>query len=686
MNLDRTGWIAVIICSIGLVLWYSNAMKQARKAQEAAAERARKEAAENVVGTPENEPDSPVAETPEAVPAEKEELATIHSDRVAFTFTNHGGGIASATFLKHNKVLGDESEKIAFNRYDGADSRGAIGALGKGFGQVGYGREFENLTYAVRENGPESITYAAKRPDGLAVQKSYRVHHEPDEKEGENGHVVDLELRLTNAGAEPIALQDYSVYGGAAAALNARRGMWSGFFWQNGEKPRYKPVTWFNKFLMFNPEREFIEHPTPELTWGGVSNQFFASVVRPVEAADGVYYAGRFPFQVLGEEDISKRMRLKGVECALGLPAQQLAAGETRVFNYEIYVGPKEYARLAKLPGQQKAIMAYDKIPIMGPMFGWVIKPFAQILNRILTFFGEKTGNYGVAIILLTIIVRICMWPLHSKAHSTSKKMAALTPKLTELKEKYPDDPQKMQQEQMKLWGQYGINPLGGCLPALLQIPIFLGYFRMLLSAVEVRHKPFVFWLNDLSMPDTLGHVWDWVPLIGGAPINLLPFLMTGTSYLQFALMPKTGDKTQRMMFMLFPLMFLVFCYRYPSALALYWTCQNIISIGQTWLLNKRPAPELKKVKKVKKGWMQRLQEQAEAAQRAQNAKQRGQKPATGAASSPSGSNNNFGEKGPRNQKPKSRPNQSKNRGSSGKNRGSSSKNTGKGRKRRKRR
>ncbi len=666
MKLDRTGWIAVIICSIGLMLWYSNATKQAQKLAAArAAEEAKKQPKPGIEAvSPQETPD---AEKEPAIPSATEEIVSIETDGVVFNFTNLGGGIKSADLLKHDRYLNSE-DHVIFNQYDGLRFRGAIGALGKGSGARGYGREFETLPYAVESVEEEAVTFSTSRPDGLSVQKRYQVHHEPDEVEGEDGHVVDLELRLTNSGSEPIALQQYSIYGGSAAALDARRAMWSGFYFRNGKKNRYHPVTWFNKFLFINAEREYVEELTPQLTWGGVSNQFFASIVRPVEPLDSTFWAGRFPFVVQGEEEVSAKMRVHGVECALGLPQQELAPGETRVVKYEIYVGPKEYGRLAKLPAEQRAIMAYDKIPVMGPLFGWVIKPFAQILNQILTYFGDKTGNFGIAIILLTIIVRLCMWPLHAKAHTTSKRMAALAPKLAELKEKYPDDPQRMQQEQMKLWGQYGINPMGGCLPALLQIPIFIGYFRMLLSAVEVRHEPFVLWLNDLSNPDTLGYVWDWVPMIGGGPINLLPFLMAGTSYLQFAMMPKTGDKTQRMMFMLFPLMFLVFCYRYPAALALYWTMQNIISIGQTWILNKRPAPELKKVKKVKSSWMEKLQKQAEAAQKAQSAAKKGQKPSPSTtAAAASGGSTNFGEKGPRKQKPKAKT--SRNRSKSSKRR-----------------
>jgi YidC/Oxa1 family membrane protein insertase len=215
---------------------------------------------------------------------------------------------------------------------------------------------------------------------------------------------------------------------------------------------------------------------------------------------------------------------------------------------------------------------------------------------------------------------------------------------LNELRTKYENDPQKMQQEQMKLWSEYGINPMGGCLPALVQMPIFIAYFRMLSSAVELRHEPFVAWIKDLSMPDT-------ITTIGGFDINLLPVLMAATSYVQFAMMPKTGDKNQRMIFMMFPLMFLYFCYTYASALALYWTWSNIISIVQTYVLNKRPVPPLKKPGKRKSTWMERLQQQAEAAQRAQASGRPA--PAAGPSLGGAASSSNFGEKGPRKQKPK---------------------------------
>jgi YidC/Oxa1 family membrane protein insertase len=249
--------------------------------------------------------------------------------------------------------------------------------------------------------------------------------------------------------------------------------------------------------------------------------------------------------------------------------------------------------------------------------FGFVSRPLNWLLNTLHIGLDKLSTeqSWGLAIIFLTIIVRIFIWPLHAKSTHTMKRMSKLQPKMAELKEKYADDPNKLNTEMMGLYRKYGINPLGGCLPMFIQIPIFFGFFRMLDYAVELRNQPFL-WVDDLSQPDTLTH---WL----GIPINILPVVMAGTSVIQMAMMPKTGDKMQQRIMMMMPLMFFFFCYNYASALALYWTTQNIFSIGQTWLMNKVPEPELVARKDGgKKSWVQRMAEKQAEMQKLQ--KERG--------------------------------------------------------------
>jgi len=202
-------------------------------------------------------------------------------------------------------------------------------------------------------------------------------------------------------------------------------------------------------------------------------------------------------------------------------------------------------------------------------------------------------GNFAAAIIALTIIIKALLWPLQNKATSSMRKMSALSPKMTELREKYKDDPTRMNQELMKLYKEYGVNPFGGCFPMLIQIPIFFGFYSMLGTAIELRNSSFL-WVHDLSQPDTVGHFL-------GFPVNILPLLMAGTMLWQMSLTPKTGDAAQQRMFMFMPVIFILFAYNYASALSLYWTTQNLISVGQLYLTRNQPLPVLEKKSAVQK-------------------------------------------------------------------------------------
>jgi YidC/Oxa1 family membrane protein insertase len=218
--------------------------------------------------------------------------------------------------------------------------------------------------------------------------------------------------------------------------------------------------------------------------------------------------------------------------------------------------------------------------------FGW-FGIVSEILLWAMNTIHGWVGNYAASIIILTLIIKSLLWPVQNKATNEMRKMAALSPKMTELREKYKDDPQKMNEEVMKLYREYGVNPLSGCFPMLIQIPIFFGFYAMLGTAIELRNSSFL-WVADLSQPDTVGHIL-------GFPINVLPIVMAGTMVWQMIITPKTGDAVQQRIFYFMPVIFLVFCYNYASGLALYWTTQNIFSIVQLYLTRNKPLPTLEK-------------------------------------------------------------------------------------------
>jgi YidC/Oxa1 family membrane protein insertase len=216
--------------------------------------------------------------------------------------------------------------------------------------------------------------------------------------------------------------------------------------------------------------------------------------------------------------------------------------------------------------------------------YSW-IEPLVKLFEIALTKLYAVIPNYGVAIIILTILVRILVSPLMVKQMRSAEKMRVVQPKVKALQEKYKDDKQKQSEEMMKLWKEEGINPLSGCVPLLFQFPVLIGLFFALQSSIGLRHAPFVLWINDLSQPATIATIpgLDF-------PIRILPLIMAGSMFLQQKMTPSTGmDPAQaKMMLFMMPGMMLLFSYTFPSGLVLYWTVSNILGIAhQYWIRSK---------------------------------------------------------------------------------------------------
>jgi YidC/Oxa1 family membrane protein insertase len=302
-----------------------------------------------------------------------------------------------------------------------------------------------------------------------------------------------------------------------------------------------------------------------------MSNQFFTTILTPLNGAKVAHVWGRrFDVNTPGSPTTY------GMEGAMGMPGFTLQPGETSKVRLQLYAGPKLYARLARLGHDEAEIMNFG-------FFKLVSEPLLNFLNLLHSF----VADYGWAIILLTACVKAVLWPLQNKANRSMQRMALLAPKMQELKEKYKDDPTRMNQEVMKLYKEHGVNPVGGCLPMMIQIPIFFGLFSMLGQAAELRNASFL-WVADLSQPD----VFARIPGIG-FPINLLPLLMGATNVWLIAMTPKTGDAMQRRIIMFMPIIFLIFCYNFAAALALYYTTQNLFTILQLWVNQRQGTPPL---------------------------------------------------------------------------------------------
>ena len=585
---DRKTWLVLALCG-GLLaanIYYSGKAKVAQEAERVRLEAIQKSA--------EPTPDQPVAtdaglvvDTPP--PPTEEVFVTLESSEVIFTLTNIGGGIKMAAF-KNQLQVGSKDKLVEINHY----GAGPIGAL------VGTGENLDTTAYSYKAEqsvAGKKAVFVAQLASGIIAKKTFSLV-EPG-KPG-SPYLLDFSLTLENNSAAPIDLGPWSLFMGEASPLyQAEVGAQTGFFWRENGSINFKDGTSF-KGGMWGSDKSVIRSDVGKaVELAGVTNQFFATALQPKTPVPTSVWSK--PTQV---KLPNSSKTVTSVRAGLQLPAGALNPHELKSFDYRIFTGPKHNPMLRKMEDAWGDgwgdLMQYGYFWWVSRPLNWLLNSYHHLLDGI-----AKKWSWGLAIILLTITVRTVIWPLHAKSTHTMKRMAKLQPEMAKLKEKYADDPNKLNSETMGLYRKYGINPLGGCLPMFIQIPVFFGFYRMLQYAVELRHQPFL-WVGDLSQPDTLTHL----SFLGGIPLNILPIVMAITSFLQIRMTPKTGDPTQQKIIMFMPFMFFFFCYNFASALALYWTTQNIFSIGQTWLMSKVPEPELKaRGGDSKKSWVQKMAE-----------------------------------------------------------------------------
>jgi YidC/Oxa1 family membrane protein insertase len=561
--MDRKSWIAIALSVVGLIVWQWYYVKTYSQPAEAAAA-----AASPAPGSPPAAPESAAAEaaaapTPTPLPrspvleAVNESLYSQSAEYV----------IERAILLLHG---GENQQKVALN---GSRSM-PIGAIGEVPGEASGGFVMET------EPSKGEVVFTRADPDGLEIAKRFTLPYP-----GQDRYLVRMELTFKNAGNAAIQRPGYFVSAGGAAPIHKHDlPMYTKFDWMPGGKFESIDVNWFNAggipFLgiQWQDAQSLYRVEKPDITWAGVASQYFATLVTTEKSKGTSVWAKRF--------DTSKQdnQPVYGMQGGLGMPGFTLQPGEVTTESFLIYSGPKDLKELRTMKGGQDAVMSFGMFGLISELLLWAMNGLNGIFH-----------SYAAAIIVLTIIIKTLLWPVQNKATNEMRKMAALSPKMTEMREKYKDDPQKLNEEMMKLYREYGVNPFSGCLPMLIQIPIFFGFYAMLGSAIELRNSSF-FWIQDLSQPDTVGVI----PYIN-FPINLLPIIMAGTMVWQMVITPKSGDAVQQRIFYFMPVIFLVFCYNYASGLALYWTTQNVFSIVQLYLTRNKPLPTLEKKSVVAK-------------------------------------------------------------------------------------
>jgi len=500
-------------------------------------------------------------------------LVTLENDHIAARFTTAGGAVRDVAFKRYAALQGKpdpyvfnqlhEDPLLAFTDYPGLGRQTNYELVRSSATEVVFRHVLDGRLEVTR-------TYRLLR-DGEKGADPYRIHHETT-------------FRNLTAATAPLGKAALSV--GTAGLIDAADvGQYLNIVSSDGNDTQFierGELEGGGIGSLVGSGRAalpLLERPGT-VVWAGAKNQFFASVYTPAQPGVGVV-ARRIelpPFP----GSLAPTVGLSGA-AKFDLPV--LAANASASLSGLLYVGPQEYRRLAGFAANEDRVLPYSQFFFNRIFLSGYVAP---LLNIILNLTHGWVGNWGVAVILMTLILKVVSLPFTLAASRSAKKMAKLQPEMQAIREKYKDNPQKQQQATMELFKTRKINPIGGCIPILITFPLFIGFFAMLQCTAELRLQPFL-WAKDLAAPDTVGHLFGLTFL----PINIMPILMGATMVVQMRLTPSPSvDNLQMKMMKLMPYIFTLFCYNFSCALALYSTVNGLFTIGQQIVVNRMKDPD----------------------------------------------------------------------------------------------
>lgn len=573
----RNQLIGIILMTLLVMAWFHYYAQRTRQpapgTQPAPAEQA---APRDTLTTSEQAVESPVQ--PGAAPGTQwpylppvpaqddpsQDEVTIENESLRLVFTRIGGRLKSAYVL-----LGDDGENfvqlvptVAAGKLDTE----AVYPMGLRFTDEALGDELDARRFEAEPGqAGRSVTFSLTLPGAAAVRKTFTL--------SDRSYVLTTRVTYQNLEDEPRVLgmdqtPAFSLnWGPNVSSGDEKKGVKQAVYWyldgQLGMQYTAK---------MTSSSGGAFYQVMPGVEWAAVKSAYFVVGLKP----EG------FEPPVEGQV----RMWLRGgpsrFRVGVAAPRFEVKPGETQAADCSLYIGPSELKSLGA---------AWETLPEVQRFFSqrWdIMDRFAKLLLSILNWFhAHILTNYGVAIIFLTVVVRTVMYPLTLKSMRSMKRMQLLAPEVEGLKEKYGKDPQELQKKMMELYKERGVNPMGGCLPMMLQMPVFITLYRMLWSAYELRGAPFILWITDLSEPDQLLHL----PFMAGIPflgmfeyLNLLPILMGLSMVLSQKMMPTSGaaqNPQQKLMMTLMPVFFSFICYRMASGLNLYIFTSTVLGMVQ---------------------------------------------------------------------------------------------------------
>lgn len=456
---------------------------------------------------------------------------TVETERYTAVFSGSGASLKSLTlkgFRETNKP-GAAQVKLLANADPALPS---FSTRGVGFAlsaQAAYSPNVSSLKVAAGEKNRLIFTYVDAQ--GFVVRKTYGFDG--------NGYGIALETQLVNNSAAPIA-------GSFQHLLTSP-------FEQNQSDKRYETYgsSLYADGSLHTDAPKNVASATKKydkgVTWAAINDKYFLSALLSVNNS-------------IASVEL-KKSAAGYLESDISTPAFSVAPGQAVTVSHKLFVGPKEIDIL-KAQGS-----SLEQSLDLG-WFSAIAKPMLYSLK----FFYRYVGNYGIAIIIITVILKIFFFPLTHKSYKSMKEMGKLQPKMAALKEKYKNDKDAMNRAVMELYRDHKVNPLGGCLPMIVQIPVFFALYKALMYSIELRHAPFMFWITDLSDKD---------------PYYVTPVIMGATMFIQQKMTPSNMDEMQQKIMLGLPVIFTFMFLSFPSGLVLYWLINNILTIGQQAYINK---------------------------------------------------------------------------------------------------
>ncbi len=490
---------------------------------------------------------APAAVPTDTAPAKTGERFSVSTDVLKLRFDTQGGTLVGSEFVRYgdnadeskNFVLLDDSKDRVYLAQSGVVSGAVPGAFPthKTPMTVSGARELKDGVDELQ------LTFASTDVGGITLVKTYTL------KRG--SYAVSVKHALTNTTAVPIAPQLY-----LQLVRDGNKPAGESSFYSTFTGPAvYTDAKKYQKI-------EFADIKKKSAEYEKQSTNGYVAMVQHYFASAWVLPEGMDRTISLDAVDIGSNLPDCCYRAAMVAPLTAIAPGATQTIDATLFVGPQEEKMLEALTPGLELVKDYGWLTILA-------KPLYWLLDRLHGFIQ----NWGWSIVALVLLLKIAFYWLNAKAYASMAKMKAVNPKIMEMRERLKDNPQQMQQEMMRIYREEKVNPMGGCFPIMVQIPVFIALYWVLLSSVEMRNAPWMGWIHDLSAPD---------------PYYILPLIMTLTTLLQTALNPAPPDPLQAKMMWYMPLAFSVMFFFFPSGLVVYWITNNILSIAQQWLINVR--------------------------------------------------------------------------------------------------